>query len=329
MAKDFYDILGVKRDATDEQVRSAYRAQARKCHPDVNKAPDAAERFSTLQKAYEVLSDREKRTVYDRFGEAGLEAGVNQAASASAARSGARRGPGINIDGMNFDPDDLSSIFETIFSGEGTPPGAGPWNAGAKRKGGRAAPPPVELVEDIDVDFMTAAKGGKKSLRISAGTKSKEIEVTIPVGVENGAVLRMQGPLGPSGEPAQILLTVHVGRHPVFQRGGPDGHGRGLDLTIEVPVTLAESTLGATLSLPTLTGNAEIRIPPDSPSGRRLRLKGQGIRDAEGRVGDLYALVRVIPPASESLTEQEKEFLRQVSAKTPGVRTGPEWNTPR
>lgn len=326
MAQDFYDILGVNRSASDDEIRTAYRSAARKLHPDVNKAPDAAQKFGQMQKAYEVLSDREKRSLYDRFGEAGLEAGVGAPPPGQGARG--RAGPrarqaGINIDGMDFDPDDLSSIFESIFAGDPAARSTGPFNAAGAR--GRRPRGPIELEEDLDVDFMTCAKGGKKSIRISAGGKSREVEVKVPAGVEEGAVLRLQGPLGPSGEPAQLLLTVHVARHPLFVRGSPDAPGKGLDLTVEVPVTIAESTLGASVSVPTLGGSAEIRIPPDSASGRRLRLKGQGIKDAEGRIGDLYAVVRVVPPPSALLSDAEKELLRQLSGKTPSPRQGPEW----
>lgn len=317
MARDLYDILGVKRGASDEEIKKAYRAAARTLHPDVNKAPDAAAKFAEVQRAYETLADPEKRKLYDRYGDAGLHPGF-------AEPSRGRAGPaGVNVGGFDFDPDDLSSIFEGIFGAEGR---SGPRTRSAGDRPGRRPTRGVKIEEELRISFMEAARGCKRSVALKAAEVAKAVEVKVPAGVEDGQVLRMQGPFGAKGQAAEVLLTIRVAEHPLFKRGKPDELGSGLDLTLELPVTIAEATFGAEISVPTPGGAVELKIPPESSSGRRLRLKGRGIKDEPGRMGDLYIVIRIVTPRIESLDEAARAALSALGEATPNPRSGSEWD---
>ncbi|MCA9300345.1 MAG: DnaJ domain-containing protein [Phycisphaerales bacterium] len=273
MAKDHYSVLGVGRDATEQEIRDAYRRLARKLHPDVNKAPDAQQQFTELQQAYDVLSDEKKRAQYDRFGHA--EPGRHQQ---------------VNV---NFD--DLGSIFETMFGGGGR---AGP---GARAREPRHQPRPRASEADLFISFRKAVEGGIERVRMSDG---KTIEVAIPKGVASGQKLRVRGAGTHGGD---LIFRVDIGEHPLFKRS-PE---HPLDLYLELPLNLVEATLGATVEVPTMTGeDLSLRIPAGTASGRKLRLKGRGIEDAHGKKGDLYALIRIVPPSPESLTDEERSMLQ-------------------
>jgi DnaJ-class molecular chaperone len=311
MSRDFYRILGISRTATPEEIRKAYRKLALEFHPDKNKAPGATQKFTHVQQAYEVLSDEKKRALYDQFGEEGLNISPEAAAQAAAGRGG-RGNPNINIDGMNFDSDDLGSVFEAIFGQHGV--GAAPGGRGRKAKA--PAPRTYELRQDHQIDFLTAAKGGTEHLRITIDDTIREVDVRVPAGVEEGATLRVQGDLGPKKERVEILLTMRIGSHPIFSRPSDQGPNRGLDLVVDVPVTFAEAALGGPISVKTLTGSIELQLPPETPSGRKLRVRGQGIRSEQGRTGDLYAQIRIVPPALNQLTDEDRAALFRLGSRT-------------
>lgn len=313
--RDFYEVLGVARDATAEQIRRAYRERARALHPDVNKAPDAQSRFAELQNAYETLSDEKKRQLYDRFGHArgpqDRDAWASQVSQA----------------GFDLDSDQLDDLFEVFFGGRG-----GPFaRHGAARGDGRGARPAgarprrgSDQSTEITISFQTAALGGRESLRQDAG---RTIELTIPAGVDHGARLRVAGagePGAAGGAPGDLLVTVRVGGHPLFRRGEGEHTGKGLDLTLALPLTIAEAALGAVVEVPTLTGSAGVTIPPSTPSGRKLRLKGRGIRAADGRSGDLLCEIRIVPPPPGSISAEEATVLQRIGERTP-VRHGEGW----
>jgi curved DNA-binding protein len=327
-AQDFYDTLGVARSATADDVRKAYRKQARLYHPDVNKEPDAPAKFAAVQRAYDVLSDEKKRALYDKFGPEAFESNASEEAAARAARggphyawqnvAGARGGGGGNVD---LDQEDISSIFESMFGGAagGGARGSGRGKRRANGAGRRAAP--IEpLRHEIEVDFLVMAKGGSESIRLTDGRTgaSKVVEVKVPAGIEPTTPLRLAS-VGPGGQ--DVLLTIKARPHAWFRRGTPDEPGKGLDLTIELPLTIAEATLGADVAVPTLEGTVELSIPAGSASGRRLRLRAKGIQEAGGKnVGDLYALVKIVPPKGTTLSEEEAQVLRRVSQTMSPVR---------
>lgn len=322
-SRDYYDILGVSKKASADEIRNAYRKLVRQLHPDVNKAPDAQKKFTEVQNAYDTLSDDKKRGIYDLHGPGAFETGSAQEAAARAQGGphyswqnvGGGRGGPVNMNGMDFDSEDISSIFESVFGGGagGVPRGG---TGGPKKRGRKTrAHEPREAVErELDVDFMSAATGGSQTLRISSGGAVRTVEVTIPAGIETGRQLRMRGGSG-GGDDPDILLLVKVLGHKWFRRGEFEHTGKGLDLYVEVPISIAEATLGASVSVPTLTDHVEVAIPPGTPSGRRLRLRGLGIRDAGGRQGDLYAIVKIVPPLGATLTPTEADQLRAIAEK--------------
>jgi len=324
MARDYYDVLGVSRGASDDEIKRAYRELARKLHPDVNKEPDAASRFGEVQEAYETLSDPEKRKQYDRFGRVGATAG----AGAPAGGGGVHWATSGDVD---FDLDDLGSVFDAFFGGGGgrARPGAGfgGFRSRVHERPGPARPGPArprqpEIQHDLDIDFMKAVRGGKETLSLRRGETRRTIEVTIPKGVCDGAKLRVRDTSG--DQPVTIILTVRVRPHPIFSRR-PADDGTELDLWMELPLTVAEATLGTKVSIPTLEGPVELTVPPGVRSGRRLRLKGRGVEDAKGRRGDLYAVVGIVPPAPDILTDEDREALARLGARQPDPRSGPGW----
>jgi len=336
--RDYYTVLGVKKSATADDIRSAHRRLARKLHPDVNKAPDAAEKFREVQEAYDVLSDDEKRKIYDRVGHDAFVSGVR------AAHAGARGGqPGGGSrayswsagDGMGaggFSADDLGSIFEEMFSGRGggfggfgaspepgarAPGGAGPFGASARRRSRQRKG--ADLTHDVTVPFDQAMAGGVHRLGVSRGGVSQTIEVKVPKGVKDGARLRIRGSGQPSptgGPPGDLILTVRIGPHPLYKRDG-------LDIILDLPVTIAEAALGADVEVPTPRGRVTLKVPPGAASGARLRVREHGVEDDKGAKGDLYAVVKVIPP--KTLTDDQRSALETLAKSLPQVRTDPHW----
>lgn len=305
--RDYYDILGLSKGATADDIKAAYRKLARTLHPDVNKAPDAEAKFKEATEAYAVLSDEGKRKKYDRFGHAATQSG----------------GP----DGINLDDIDLGSIFEEMFGGGfggggGRQRGRSPFGGFRGRGAPRAQARPErgrDLVRDIDVDFMTAARGGSVPLRLRAGTTMETVEVKIPRACADGSKLRLRakGTPSPSGGPAgDLILTVRVGEHPLFSRDG-------LHLVLELPLTIAEATLGASVTIPTLNGKATLTVPPGTSSGAKLRMRGQGLEDSKGAKGDLIVRPMVVVPKEP--TEAQKKALESIRDALPSARTGAHW----
>lgn len=326
MAKpDYYAILGVSKTASDEEIRSAYRKRARELHPDVNKAPDAAQRFSELQEAYDVLTDAKKRAMHDR-GEPAYPGGPRgrqahytwqNVGSPSAGR-------------VDFDVEDLGSIFETFFGQRGgfrTDDPFGETGTGSKQKRRKAeAARAADVETTIDVDFMVAAMGGSARIRFRDGDQMRTVDVPIPAGVGEGAVLRIPGagPGGRNGRRGDLLVMVRLGKHPLFRRSPIPG-ASPLDIYLDLPLTISEATLGAKIRVPTLTGSAELTVPPGTPSGRTLRLRGCGIETETGTKGDLYAVTRIVPPDGRMLTESERAVLEGIGRTGASPRKGDGW----
>lgn len=314
--KDYYKVLGVDRKATADQIRKAYRSLARKYHPDVNKDADAATRFAEVQEAYEVLSDAQKRKVYDRYGHAGVgvgqgPGGFGRGGGWTASDFGGGRGP--------FDAADFASAFQDIFGRAG----GSPFGTAGARPG--AAPPPApargqDIHHTISVSFMTAAQGGSEDIKFSLGSApAQTISVKIPPGIDSGAQLRVRGKGHPGhgGGPAgDVILTIQVGRHPFFRRDG-------LDLLIDVPITIAEATFGTTVTVPLLSGSVEIKVPPGASSGQKLRVKGKGLTGPKGKTGDFYAVIQIVAP--KDLRGRGRELLEELAKDLPDPRASAPW----
>lgn len=306
MSRDLYSILNVSRSADENEIKRAYRQLARQLHPDVNKDKDAAARFSEVQEAYDVLSDPAKRRYYDQFGVVPGSA----AADAGAARPGPRQTRSAGPMPFDLDAEEMGSMFESFF-GVGARGGdfrAGPVGRSGTRQTRTPAQPPVEA--PLLVTFLTSVRGGTEEIRLNVDGKARTIEVNIPAGCRDGQQLRIRGGAGDR----DVLITVRVGEHPVFRRGD------GLDLLVDLPLNLAEATLGAAVRVRTLDDAVELQVPPATASGSRLRLRGRGIRASTSDVGDLYAVVRIIPPDPADLTEDQRRALAEIGRTQGDVR---------
>ena len=300
MAKtdDYYKLLGVSRTATADEIRKAYRKLARKYHPDVNKADNAATKFSEVQEAYDTLSDAEKRKLYDTYGSAGPSTGFGGGGSPFGDGRGGGYGQQV----------DFSDIFGSAFGGGG----AGSPFGGGGMGGGQPQPSKGQNQEtNITVTFMTALKGGIEEIQTGEGSS----KVKIPAGIESGKKLRLkgkghQGAMG--GEAGDLIVTVSVGGHYLYQR-------HGLDVEMDVDINIAEAALGTKVTLPLpLGGSVDMRIPAGVSSSSRLRVKGKGCETLDGKKGDFYAVIHIIAPTE--LDDETKELLEELKSRLPNPR---------
>jgi curved DNA-binding protein len=289
-SRDYYETLGVARDASEDDIRRAYRKLARRYHPDVNKEEGAGDRFKEVSEAYEVLRDPEKRGQYDRFGE-NWKAGQDvSGAGGFEGFQGFRTG---GDGGVQFDFDDgtdFSDIFSGIFGGRARRGRGDGGFEGFQRRG-------RDVEAELEISLEEAARGGRRRFTIDG----REIEVTIPPGVRDGQRLRLAGEGGPgaSGGPSgDLFLRVRLRPDPRFRV-------EGRDLVTDLGVAPWQAALGDTVDVQTLNGRARVKVPPGSSCGRRLRLRGEGLGD-----GDLYAVVKVEVP--KRLSERERELYEQL-----------------
>jgi curved DNA-binding protein len=269
---DYYETLGVKPDAGADEIKQAYRKLARKFHPDVSKEPKAEDRFKEINEAYEALREPERRREYDRARAGGFRAGDEF-----------RPGPGGG--GFEYDFGDgngqFSDFFESLFGRM----------RGGPRRAGREGP--SETRAEFEIDLETAYAGGKQRVNLQAGRSTRTLEVKVPKGIASGQSIRLagQGPLGPDGEPGDLLLTIRIRPHPRFRLDGRD-------VTMDLPIAPWEAALGGRVSVPTLGGAVDMAIPAGSQSGRKLRLKGRGLGSASTQ-GDQYVILQVHTPAAD------------------------------
>jgi DnaJ-class molecular chaperone len=320
MADDYYKALDVSRTASPEEIQKAYRKLARKYHPDMNPDDAAAKKkFQQVQKAYDVLNDPEKRKLYDQFGPSfeNIAAGGAPGAGGGGGAGpfpfdveqifGGRGGAGPAGGGFQFEGD-LGDIFQH-FTGAG------------RGRGRRHAPPTrgSDLSAEVTIPFNTAVLGGFREISIERGGKYETIQIKIPAGVDSGKKIRLRGrgEPGAGGESGDLLVTINVAPHPHFKR-----HGHNLELRL--PVTIGEAALGSTVDVPTPGGTVSLKIPPNSSSGRRLRVKGQGVRLASGEAGDLYVELQIKLP--ESLDQAAREAVAVIEQEYRGrMRDGLAW----
>jgi DnaJ-class molecular chaperone len=312
--RDLYEILGVPRDASPEQIKKAYRAMARKHHPDVNPGDKTAEtRFKETQQAYDILSDAEKRSLYDRYGKAAFEgmaaAGPRTSASEWTARFGEPGGETIDFSQF-FGP------FGAGAAGAATDEGGGVFEELLGRmRGGRTARPRAgrSIQAELSIPFLTAVRGGETTIDLTRGTGQHEsLVVKIPPGIDSGAKLRLKGqgePAPRGGEPGDLTILVTVEPHPYYKRDGRD-------LQVEVPITVGEAILGAKVDIPSLDGLKSLTIPPGSSSGLKLRLKGQGVPASGGKsAGDLFVVLRIVVP--KNIDEDSRKRIEEFSSRNP------------
>ena len=287
--RDYYEVLGVDRSASAEDIRRAYRKLARQYHPDVNKDHGAEDRFKEVAEAYEVLRDPEKRERYDRLG-ANWKAGDD--VSGAEGFGGFAQQNGFRDVHVEFGGGDFSDFFEGLFSARGAR-GSRRSSAfeGFSMRGG-------DHEAELELSLEEAARGGKRRISLGDG---RDYEVNIPAGVRDGQRIRLAGEGGPgmSGGPSgDLFLRVRIKPHPRFRV-------EGRDLYVDLPVTPWEAALGAEVEVPTLDGKTRVRVPPGSSTGRKLRLRNQGLPGPRGGHGDLYATVKVEVPKRPSAEERE------------------------
>ncbi len=334
MAKDLYDILGIDKGASEQEIKRAYRKLAREYHPDVNKSAGADEKFKEAQSAYDVLSDPQKRARYDQFGVTDDQAGA-----------GGFGGGFEGFSGSAGFEDAFGDIFESFFGG-------------SRSGGGRSSSQQSgeDLRFDLTISLEDAAKGIKKNIElfyldikpgstrscprcnglgyvevvqrtilgsisqrtvcpechgtggIEREKKKKKLDVSIPAGVETGMKLRIngEGNAGIGGGPrGDLFVVITVKDHTIFTR-------EGNDLIVEIPVPVTQVILGTTLRVPTLTGQSDLKVPSGTQPGTKFRLKGKGVKNLKGfGHGDLYVVINVDIPSS--LSTDEKKHFQQIS----------------
>lgn len=286
--EDYYEILGVSRDANEKQLKAAYRSLARKHHPDLNKGDaKAEEKFKQVSEAFAVLSDPEKRAKYDRGGHAAFGAGFDPFA-------------GFDVRAAGFE--DFGDVLGKMFGGFDF--GGGSRGRARPRRGN-------DLKVGLSIDFMEAVRGTTLSLRVPRqgprGARSEdEVKARVPAGVKDGSTVRVagKGDAGSAGgPPGDLYLAISVKPHPMFRREGDN-------IVCDVPVGFADAALGGTAEVPTIEGKSTIQIPPGTRSGQRMRLAGKGIPAGKARpAGDLYAVIQIHPPAK--LDRRSRELLEE------------------
>lgn len=308
--KDYYDILGVKKTATDDELKKAYRTLAKKYHPDKNKGnKDAENKFKEISEAYAVLGDKEKREQYDRLGREAFSGGSPFGAggfdfsqfaeqfgrATGRARSGRRTGGA---------PGGFTDIFSDLFGGAA----AGGYEPGPERGS--------DLEAELTIDFRDAVLGATMDLKVN-GTS---IKARIPEGVSDGKPVRLRGKGAPGsmgGPPGDLNVLIHVRPHPFFER-------RGDDIYIDLPVTLGEAIRGAEVDVPTIHGPVRAKIPAGTQDGRTFRISGKGVKKSGGGHGNHYYRVHVHVPkqvAAEAMEAVDTLEAQYAESPRAGLKT--------
>ncbi|MGW9499107.1 DnaJ C-terminal domain-containing protein [Streptomyces prasinus] len=302
MARDFYEVLGVPRTADRDEIQRAYRTLARRYHPDVNKDPQAEERFKEINEAFSVLSDPEQRARYDRFGEDFRkvpEDWEERVGAGAGAGSGFRwttgGGPRVRYSTAGFGGEgvDVEDLFGSLFGGAG-----------------RTRVPGADQEAELPLTVEEAYRGGRRTVTLAGPAGQRRYQVDVPPGTIDGQRIRLAGEGGRgSGDDApagDLYLRVRIQPHPEFRLDGRDVH-------VRLPVTPWEAALGATVPVPTPSGaTAKVTVPAGSSSGRRLRLRGEGMPGPRGANGDLYAELQIM--VSPRLSDRERELLEELAA---------------
>jgi curved DNA-binding protein len=308
--QDFYRVLGVPRNASQDEIQRAYRKLARESHPDVNKDPGAEERFKDVSEAYDVLSDPQTRRRYDAFGpdfrqvpedvdpetwrraRTGARAGAGARAGSGAGAGGGRGGFGGDID--------LDDLLGGLFGGRG--------RAGSRGGRGWDAVPGADQEAEVELTVDEAYHGTRRTLTLTSATGTRSIDVTIPAGVTDGQRIRLAGQGGHGSDgapPGDLYLVVRIAPHRGYRLEGRDLH-------VELRLSPWEAALGTSVAVGTPAGEVKVSVPAGTSSGRRLRLRGRGLPNPRGQPGDLFAEARIMVPAKP--TEAERELFERLAA---------------
>lgn len=310
--RDYYDVLGIHRSASQDEIRKAHRKLVRQYHPDANRDnPDAAEKFREVQEAYDVLSDTEKRHRYDQVGHAGVESGYTAPGGedpfeafrrAGGSRKSWRASPNVTVEDfdMGGGGGGIGDIFEQFFGGKGARrPRVDP----QKQRG-------ADIEHAVTISFEQAARGCVIPLQINREGRIETIDLKIPAGVKEGSRVRLRGKgqtgLG-QGQAGDLYITTRVVDHPYYRRDD-------LDVYMDLPVSMYEAITGGKIDVPTLDGKVTLTVPPGTSSGAKLRIKQRGIQRGGDR-GDQFVVIRVMVP--KDLDEKELHELAQMARKHP------------
>jgi curved DNA-binding protein len=323
--RDYYEVLGVGRDASEDEIRKAFRGLARKHHPDVAEDKGTAEEtFKEINEAYEVLGDTEKRRKYDALGENWRHMGdidprgFPGGAGAAGSESGSGEGYEFHFEGSGF-----SDFFESLFGGRaGRQGGFHPFGPGgqARTAGGSYPPGPMpgrDIEADILVTLHEAVHGSERVITLQSpgapgeAPRTREVRFRIPSGVTEGQRIRLAGYGAPGvsgGRDGDLFLDARLERHPDFR---VQGH----DLYYELQLAPWEAVLGAVVPVRSLYGEVRLKIPPGTVAGTRMRIRGKGLPTGDGdRKGDLYAVVGLVTP--ESVTDDERKLWSELAARS-------------
>jgi len=316
MADDYYATLGVGRSASDEDIQKAYRQLARQYHPDLN--PDdakAKKKFQEVQVAFEVLNDSKKREMYDRYGSDYESVGPGGAGPGAGGThpwggpSGGRPSMDINMEELFGGGGGFSDLFKNFGQRD-------------KRVPRRAAPTRGSNIDyALTVPFTTAVLGGEAQIAVQRPEgRTETIQIKIPAGIEDGKKIRLrgQGNTSPNGGPeGDLMIKINAAAHPHFRR-------QGKRLDVRVPITLAEAIAGAKVDVPTPHGTITLTVPAGTSSGAKLRLKGQGVKSAQGTAGDLFAELQIVLP--KEIEQKDREQLETILEKyAENPRTQLQW----
>ena len=331
MAKrDYYDVLGVSKSASADDIKRAHRKLARKLHPDVNKDAGAPAKFAEVQEAYDVLSDEDKKKKYDQFGHAAANGGGSAEDMYEQFR---RQTGGGRPGGQGVSPEDFGtggfdfggmgggtggaagseqygSVFDQLFGGRG------PFGRGGGRKRHPDAERGTDLEHPVTLTFEQAARGTSLPLRLSMGDQVETIDIKVPAGVKDGSRVRIKGKGNRAGgEPGDLFIVVTVTPHAYFKRSG-------LDVNLDLPLSLYEAILGTSVTVPTLDGPVTLKIPPGTGSGAKVRVKGRGVK-MKDEVGDQFCVVKIVLPKNLTAEEQATiQALQQAHPLTPRENIG-------
>jgi curved DNA-binding protein len=323
MPRDYYDILGVSRTATADEIKKAHRKLVRKYHPDVNKNnAGSTEKFKEAQEAYDVLSDTAKRANYDQFGHAGVNTGAGGPAGQGAdpfeafrrAQQNRRGGgqtwqPNAGTTVEDFDiggggGGNFSEIFEQLFGARGGAAGRAAPRGGARQPAPRGA----DIEHPVKLTFEQAARGTSLPLQIESDGKVETIEIKIPAGVKDGSRIRIKGRgQKGAGEPGDLYILTAVQPHAFYRRDG-------LDVYMDLPLSMYEAVLGTKVQVPTLDGSVTLTVPPGTGGGAKMRIKGRGIERGSEK-GDQFVEIRVAVP--KGLDAEDRAIIEKLSMKYP------------
>ena len=302
--KDYYEALGLPRGASLDDIKKAYRKLARKYHPDMNPGdPSAEDKFKEISEAYEILSDPEKKKMYDQFGDAAFSPGGGPGGQRTWTwRGGGGEGSFEGFDFFGGGATDQYGSFSDIFSEL----------FGARRSTARRPRAGEDLSYTMEIDFMEAVQGATKTIALRTDKGTEHLTVTIPAGVNEGSRVRLKAKGGPGiagGPPGDLYIITKIRPHRYFTRTNDD-------IYVEVPVTITEAALGAQVTIPTVDGPTRLTIPEGTQGGQRLRLRGKGAPHLKGTGrGDMYAVIKISVP--KKISDSSKKLLRDFDGQNP------------